>query len=104
MKRGGLYGVAWSPDSGTLYAFTGANRPVLAIRLQRDPVPVVLGIDTLFSAGDYLDPFPGSVLHPDGDRFIIARSGVVAADEAEQSERLILVVNWFEELRERMGN
>ena len=95
---------AWSPDGGTLYAFTGRNGPVLAIRLQRDPVPVVLGIDTLFSAGNDVEPFPGSVLHPDGDRFILARSGVVAADEAEQSERLILVTNWFEELRQRMGN
>jgi len=105
VSPGGFGGVpAWSPDGGTLYAFTGSNRPVLAIRLQRDPVPVVLGIDTLFSAGTHLQPFPGSVLHPDGDRFILARSGVVAADEAEQPERLILVTNWFEELRQRMGS
>ena len=105
---GGVLGIGgvpvWSPDGGTLYAFTGSNRPVLAIRLQRDPVPVVLGIDTLFSAGIHLEPSPGSVLHPDGDRFILARYEVVAADEAEQSERLILVTNWFEELRQRMGN
>jgi len=105
VSSGGFGGVpAWSPDGGTLYAFTAPNRPVLAIRLQRDPVPVVLEIDTLFSAGNYLEPFPGSVLHPDGDRFILARRRVVAADEAEQSERLILVQNWFEELRERLGN
>jgi Tol biopolymer transport system component len=98
---------AWSPDGNTLYYFTGPNQPVLAARLQRDPVPVVLATDTLFSAGAHNEPFPGSVLHPDGDRFIFA--GTAAGDavgedgDTERPERLILVRNWVEELRRRLG-
>ena len=58
-------------------------------------------------AGTYLSW--GSDLHPDGDRLIIAQNVSVAgantaADEAPEPERFLVVVNWFEELLERMGN
>ena len=53
---------------------------------------------SLFSA----EPFPGSALHPDGDRFMFARNATAAtAPEGDDSQpdRLILVQNFFEELR-----
>ena len=95
----------WSPDGATLYYAVAPGQPLIAAHIRVDPVPLVLSTDTLF----YIplstnEPIPGSALHPDGDRLIIARSRVVAADEAEQPERLILVTNWFEELLERVGN
>ena len=43
----------------------------------------------------------------DGDRFILARTvttATVSEDGASEPERLILVTNWFEELRQLMGN
>ena len=48
-------------------------------------------------------------LHPDGDRLVIpqdvgAPGEDTAADEAPEPERVIVVQNWFEELRQRMGN
>jgi len=62
---------------------------------------VVLSTDSLFN-GPYNAPFPGSGLHPDGDRWVVA-SNVGSADP-DAAERLILVTNFFEELRQRMGN
>ena len=50
-----------------------------------------------------------SDLHPDGHRWIMpqdvgARGGDAAGDEALEPERFLVVVNWFEELFERLGN
>jgi hypothetical protein len=96
---GGGSGISWSPDGGTLYTFT--TGPVIAVRLRRDPVPAVLGVDTLFTNPANNVSATGRVLHPDGDRFIL---GVPpGSDEEQQPDRLILVQNFFEELRQRMG-
>ena len=98
----------WSPDGNTLYYARGAGGgegTFMAARLQRNPVPVVLSTDSLFT-GPYNAPFPGSGLHPDGDRWIV-RSNVGSADPDEgaaEPARLMLVTNFFEELRQRMGN
>jgi serine/threonine-protein kinase len=103
---GAAGGLAWSPDGRTLYAFTeGSERYAIAIRLQRDPVPAVLSVDTLFPMPvGALEPQPGSVLHPDGDRFILALpAGVPEAEGTPRPDRLILVTNFFEELRQRTG-
>jgi len=50
---------------------------------------------------------PGSALHPDGDRFILAVGGDAISSASfapSRPERLVLVQNFFEELRQRMGN
>ena len=69
--------------------------------IQRDSVPVVLSTDSLFTKGLSSEPRP-SALHPDGDRFILSRNAdTVNADEgAAEPPRLILVQNFFEELRQ----
>ena len=46
---------------------------------------------------------------PDGDRLVIAQvvgmsGSAAAADGAVEPERFLVVVNWFEELLERVGN
>ena len=95
----------WSPDGNTLYYATGQSSPFMAARLQRDPVPVVLSTDVLFDPGLHSQPPSGSALHPDGDRFILAQP--VSAGDVEagaEPARLILVTNWFEELRQRVGS
>ena len=95
----------WSPDGNTLYyarrSIGGAT--FMAARIERDPTPVVVSRDSLF-AGSYLLPFQGSGLHPDGDRWIVAQNFVTADEGAAEPQRLIVVTNWFEELRERLGN
>ena len=93
---------SWSPDGNTLCYATRPNEPILAARLRLDPVPLVLSTDTPFS-GFGVEPFPGSALHPDGDRFIFARTftaATVSEGGASEPDRLILVTNFFEELRQ----
>ena len=108
VSQGGGHVPFWSPDGNTLYYWRndGAGMGTfMAARLQRDPVPVVLSTDSLFT-GTYSQPFSGSGLHPDGDRWIVAQNvGTADADEgAGDPARLIMVTNFFEELRQRMGN
>ena len=79
----------------------------MAARLQREPVPAVLSLDTLFASPALTPaPSPGSALHPDGDRFIFAVQGgdPGAEDEATAPMRLILVKNFFEELKRLVPN
>ena len=63
----------WSPDGNTLYYAFAFGQPIVAARLQREPVPVVLSRDTLSLSLFEVEPFSGSALHPDGDRLILAR-------------------------------
>ena len=100
----------WSPDGGTIYYWTlgpvNAPKGLIAATIERGPPFVVASRDTVLT-GTYLGV--SSDLHPDGDRLVIVQdvraAGVNAtADEAPEPERFLVVVNWFEELLERMGN
>jgi hypothetical protein len=66
-----------------------------------------LSLDTLFAAQAVaIETFPGSTLHPDGDRFIFALTSgnADAAVEATAPQRIILVKNFFEELKRLVPN
>ena len=97
----------WSPDGSTLY-YWGPGRPgsgfdLMAARIERGPPFVVTSRETVLTS-NFLN---GSVdLNPDGNRLIgTVRAGApsTASDEAAVPERFLVVVNWFEELKERMG-
>jgi len=107
VSRGGGLIPFWSPDGGTLYYKAGPGRPFMAARLQREPVPAVLSLDTLFTSPTVTtQSLPGSALHPDGDRFILAVTGgdPEAAGDATAPMRLILVQSFFEELKRLVPN
>jgi len=91
----------WAPDGNTLY-YSQFGARFTRTRLARNPVPVVLSREVLFTIRIQQPSL--AALHPDGTRWILAES----ADSGESTsvadrERQILVVNWFTELRERMG-
>ncbi len=49
----------------------------------------------------------GAALHPDGDRFvasILADAAPATIASAVQEWRYLVVLNWFTELKERLGN
>jgi len=75
----------------------------MAARIERGPPFVVTSRETVLTS-NFLN---GSVdLNPDGNRLIgTVRAGApsTASDEAAVPERFLVVVNWFEELKERMG-
>ena len=82
----------------------GGDDTFIAARIQQEPTPVVLSRDTLFT-GDYVAG--NSDLHPDGDRLVVPQDvGATTAPQgaAPRAERFIVVVNWFEELLDRVGN
>ena len=104
-EGGGAFPV-WSPDGNTVYywaRFTRGDVTFIAARLQREPTPMVLSRDPLFT-GDYFSP--ASDLHPAGNQVIAGRTNLATAPDgvASEPERFIIVTNWFEELRQRMGN
>ncbi|MBW2719979.1 MAG: PD40 domain-containing protein [Deltaproteobacteria bacterium] len=95
----------WSPDGRTLYFWrlgAGPDTPFAAEVIREDGVvvrdpKVVLALE--IADGNWWD------LHPNGKRFIVVVPGGGAAEFAGgSSARYVVVLNWFEELRERMGN
>ena len=110
VSQGGGNTPFWSPDGNTLYYWrsfgAGQEGTLVAARIQRNPVPVVLSTDSLFSMVLSLLPFQGSGLHPDGDRWIVATSVGTAEAEggASEPQRLIMVTNFFEELKRLVPN
>ena len=93
----------WSPDGNTLYyTSTGPGEGTfMAARIQRDPVPGVVSTDSLFTMTSIFEPSSGSDLHPDGDRWIVAQTvGTGPEGGVSEPERLIMVTNFFEELRQ----
>ncbi len=111
VSQGGGVLPFWSPDGNTVYYWTlgggggaGGDDIFIAARIRQEPTPVVLSRDTLFT-GDYVGG--NSDLHPDGDRLVIPQlvaAATAPGGAAPQAERFIVVVNWFEELLERLGN
>ena len=90
----------WAHSGRELFYRNGANELVA--------VQVIAGSsfawerqDVLFSTADFLQrgAHPQYDVSPDDQRFVMLRMGT----EGEDSQ-LILVTNWFEELRERMGS
>ena len=99
----------WSPDGGTLYYRSGSR--FMAVEVTTEPAFAVLSApDVLFDEPRYSRyQGPGLVrtwdIHPDGSRFImVAPEGGEAGTAGASLTEVYLVVNWFEELRERLGN
>ena len=110
VSQGGGTFPFWSPDGNTIYYWTlgssFAVKSLIAARIERGPPFAVTSRETVLT-GTYrnLD----SDLHPDGDRLVVPQDvGVPEGDGAgvgaQQPERFLVVVNWFEELRQRMGS
>ena len=107
VSQGGGRFPLWSPDGNAIYYWTlapgsDAIKSLIATRIERGSPFAVTSRDTVLT-GAYrsLD----SDLHSDGDRLVISQNlaASATADDA-QPQRLLIVTNWFEELRQRMGN
>ena len=105
VSEGGGDRPRWSPDGNTVYYWTtgGGGVTFVAARLRREPTPMVLSRDPLFT-GVYFRS--AADLHPAGNQIIVGRLNLATPqdDAASEPERFIVVTNWFEELRQRMGN
>ena len=96
----GGYDPVWAPDGTALYFVSPPNLVKVDVATAgTSPFlqPTVLFLWPYDAAGrDNI----GFDIHPDGDRFIVARRGGGGAGVGE----IYLVTNWFEELKERVGN
>ncbi len=111
--RGGTtYGHRWSSDGRFLHYWTvpgdapGPDPGVLyRVEIAGEPPDIRVGEPERILEADVL----GSVwwdVHPDGERFVMTvGTGAEAGgdDEARPNERYLVVLDWYTELRERMG-
>ena len=103
VSRAGGRTVLWA-HSGTELFFVDAREGFVAAEVRADSVFRVLSSVTLFSALDY-SLFQGTDNHDIGpdEQFLMLRR-VERSGESNEATRLILVENWFTELRQRMTN
>ena len=105
---GGGQGPRWSPDGNTLYywkaAGVGSADTLFSVAIERDPV--VVRQPEFVLATDIAGPVFNWDLHPDGERFLVmVADGGSAPTQGEPSPtRFLVVLNWFEELKARVGN
>jgi Tol biopolymer transport system component len=90
----------WSPDGRTLYYSwgTGGVDSIFAVPVDRDAGVVVRDRRVVW-AGDLVR----WDLHPDGERVLVVLPEGSAEDDGGPTDRYLVVLNWFEELEERMG-
>jgi serine/threonine-protein kinase len=100
----------WSPDGKELFYRNGDE--VMTVSVDTDPnfsyqTPRLLFrgtyIDTVFRLGSW--DFSTWDIHPDGERFLMIKN-YQPTDEASDQERrrgkFVVVLNWFEELKQRV--
>jgi serine/threonine-protein kinase len=102
VSTGGGQQPLWAHNGRELF-FIDARRNVVAASVETEPGFRVVERPVLFSLGpEYMAGGLGGTwdITDDDERFLLARS--VGSNEAVQT-RIVLVLNWFEELEEFMG-
>ena len=91
----------WAYDGRELFYRNGADE-LVAVQVRTDSVFEWDSQDVLFSMAEYQpgNTHPMYDVNPDDQRFVMLRMG----NEGAASAEVYLVTNWFEELRQRMGN
>lgn len=106
VSQGGGQFPRWSPDSQTIYYWHAESALVdtlIAARIGTEPIFTVLSRDPVIW-GDYI--VENWDLHPDGDRIVVTQPVRTATTGSSEmfSGRFFVVVNWFEELKARLGS
>ncbi len=109
----------WSPDGRELFYLTGRNTVGTAMRVPVESEPTFKAgkPERLFEGryiGFWLDNGTPWDIHPDGDRFLMMKGTVATEEESveeappkeeptdEEPLKINIIVNWFEELKERV--
>ncbi len=98
----------WSPDGGELFYLAGSLSTVEAVmRVAVETEPTFkLGTPEVLFRGTYVDADADSScpwdIHPDGKRFLMMKEKAPAASPSGGPRKINIVLNWFEELKERI--
>jgi Tol biopolymer transport system component len=90
----------WSPDGREL--FYRSENSMMVVKIETDPnfdasAPTTLFEDIYYSyIGHQWD------IHPNGEQFLMIKESFSDAAEAIPRERINIVLNWFEELKDRV--
>jgi len=93
----------WSPDGRELFYLIGAApaEAVMRVAVQTEPTFKKGTPEELFR-GTYVGFYPGDFpwgIHPDGNRFLMIKT---TAATVGQQPKINIVLNWFEELKQRV--
>jgi eukaryotic-like serine/threonine-protein kinase len=96
----------WSPDGRELLYFSEDDGSVTSVPAETSPVFKPGTPKRLFSRAAYLGggSTPGTPwdIHPDGKRFLMMRTPNAAALPQGGIHRINVILNWFEELKQRV--
>jgi serine/threonine-protein kinase len=94
----------WSPDGRSVFYVRDAADvdTIYAARVELEPTFLVRAIEPVYTVAG-IGRFD---VHPDGTHLIVevARSRATAADEPDRPSRVVVILNWFEELKAKVGN
>ncbi len=102
----GNYAPVWSPDGGQLYYVAGPPEILMNVPIQTDPNLLpgrpqeLFPIDGAFQADARTTFVPLWGLTPDGTQFVFVQAA--ARDNPDVPTQFNVVLNWFEELKERV--
>jgi eukaryotic-like serine/threonine-protein kinase len=108
VSSGGGRDPRWSPDGRTLYFWRIVNGPapdtLLAVRIDRQPRVTVRQPQVVLVVNNNAQ---GWDVSPDGSHFLVAEpyqpANTAAAGSGPEHDRYLVVLNWFEELKQRMA-
>jgi eukaryotic-like serine/threonine-protein kinase len=96
----------WSPDGRELFYLVGDRITEAAMRVAVETQPTFKsGKPEVLFRGTYVGFYPGDFpwdIHPDGKRFLMIKPPrTEPSPEAAPRPRIVIVLNWFEELKQR---
>jgi dipeptidyl aminopeptidase/acylaminoacyl peptidase len=99
----------WSPDGRELFYRALSGNAMMAVDIETDPIFRAGLPKELFRGAYYFSYGHNWDIHPDGKRFLMIKPPEATADEssseesaAEEPSKIIIVLSWFEELKERV--
>ncbi len=94
VSSGGGKEPLWAPNGRELFYRSGSK--IVAVAVEMEPVFTVGTREVLFEEPYMVHPLQTNYdIHPDGERFVMIK-------REEASPQLIVVLNWFEELKRRV--
>ena len=103
VSSGGGEWPVWNPNGRELF-YVGSEG-MMAVPIETEPTFTQGRVDLLFGLGPYSKPADGPNrridISPEGDRFLLLKEGG-GLDETAETTTIIVVQNWFEELKRRV--